>query len=869
MHRVRRSWLRTLGGAVASAALLPAAAVAPWVVASSPLSAQTLDLDGVRQGPAIPAENGALDLASALEDERARLEESARLLRGEAQASAEARIQLRQIAIMLLRSGSSRPWSESGPVVLGLRVANLIREADAAIEAAAAGRRRPDGRALPADDAKAAMAALRALGAMPLDRLQGAMRRDAGTPARIVEALAQVLAPLATVVRIVEGAEPLDPWPVLDFAPDTPSAPRSAADTVEALRARVAALKSAGGAEGRSRGGSGDGQDDGEDGGKNGREVGEENREEDGGEDGAGGAPEADGPSARGDLVGAEIVGRIEATLDGIATGSIPDRTLVRGVSSAVRVTEWIVAVRSLPLPRPVDDSVVASVESQVSRAIEELARTAKADSAASDGASRESGPRGGALDGTSRAVDELAALETVIDACDDMLALRRSQGSSDLARRALSEAIAALAAGDARSTSSGVNTSERGSGTGLRSAARAAARISEACRAAERLEKSAAGDAPREFREVVRALDRDARIAVRALPEACRALALDPVQASDPGMLAPFTRVLTLDADRARIIALHGLVARIGAVRPKAAQGIEGATRRLARTLLDPIKRTDAQRGFATVEGLAAAAFPFPFEDELLRRTDRAVALAGGNPEQLLEVAAQARVAWAEAVGRGDLGGPDAVWLDEVSRFFAAMRDLSSLAGPVTRGDADRLALWGGWTARRALIAPATVDLDARAVLAARSLVGSARTGDRGDFRRDLSSLERAIPLVRLVSRLERAVSPHLGSEPSSTAAMLAPLVHAPGADAAFVREWSRLLMLDRALLESEYARRKGLLSVRDELAAFMSDLARDIEVGAFGAAVSIGAIPGFDGSDSTGDAERKPTGTGSPRRR
>ena len=171
------------------------------------------------------------------------------------------------------------------------------------------------------------------------------------------------------------------------------------------------------------------------------------------------------------------------------------------------------------------------------------------------------------------------------------MLALRRAQGSSDLARRAISEAIAAL-----------ILASEPGSATS-RNAVRAAARISEACSAAERLEKGAAGDSPREFREVVRALDRDARIAVRALPDACRTLATDPALVSDPGALAPFTRVLTLDADRTRIVALHGLIARIGAVRPKAAQGIEGSTRRLARMLLDPIKRADAQRGFATVE--------------------------------------------------------------------------------------------------------------------------------------------------------------------------------------------------------------------------------------------------------------------------
>jgi len=652
------------------------------------------------------------------------------------------------------------------------------------------------------------MDALRSLGAAPLDRLQGAMRRDAGSPARIIDSLAQVLAPLATVIRVVEESEPLDPWPVLAAGAGASAAPSTARDSVESLRARMAALKT--GALGASDG-----------------------------------------------LIGVELLVRLESALAGIASAPLPDRTLLRGVVSAMRVSEWVASVRSLPLPRPIESSVVDRVEVQVSEAIEVLSRVARAGSEPSEGGSSDGEPAEDALAGRIRAAEELEGLETVIDACDGMLAVRKSQGSSDLGRRAISEAIAAL-----------ILASEPGVASS-RNAVRAAARISEACGAAERLEKGAAGDSPREFREVVRALDRDARIAMRALPDAFKALAGDPAQVSDPGVLAPLTRVLTLDSDRTRIVALHGLIARVGAVRPKATQGIEGSTRRLARMLLDPIKRADAQRGFATVEGLASAAFPLPFEDELLRRTERAAALTGGAPDRVLEVAAQARVAWAEAVGRGDLGGPDAVWLDEVTRFFAAMRDLSSLGAPVTRGDADRLALWGGWTARRALISPATVDLDARAILAARSLVASVRSGDRSEFRRDLASLERAIPVVRLVSRLERTVVPLLESEPSSTAAMLAPLVHTPRSDAAFVREWPRLLMLDRALLESEFARRKGALPVRDELAAYMAELARDIEVGAFGAPVVVGAVPGFDGTAEGGASERKPSDAPPSRRR
>jgi hypothetical protein len=89
------------------------------------------------------------------------------------------------------------------------------------------------------------------------------------------------------------------------------------------------------------------------------------------------------------------------------------------------------------------------------------------------------------------------------------------------------------------------------------------------------------------------------------------------------------------------------------------------------------------------------------------------------------------------------------------------------------------------------------------------------------------------------------------------------------PRGDAAFVREWPRLLMLDRALLESEFARRKGVSSMRDDLAAFMADLARDIEVGAFGAPVSVGAVPGFDGTAVDGATEGKSSDARPTRRR
>jgi len=360
--------------------------------------------------------------------------------------------------------------------------------------------------------------------------------------------------------------------------------------------------------------------------------------------------------------------------------------------------------------------------------------------------------------------------------------------------------------------------------------------------------------------------LDRDARIAVQALPPAFAAMAGDPSRSADPDALSTVARVVTLEADRARLDQLQALIDRVGGVQPKAGRGFAGVARRLARMLLDPIKRAEAQVAFNAVESQAAAVLPFPFEEELLRETPRATALTGGNARRVAEIAAAMRVAWAEELGRGAIGGPAAQRVSLVARYCAALRDVAQLSAPITREEGDRLATWGGWGARRALLAPAAVDLDARAVLASRSLVAMGPQGDTagvagdfakdftkdftGDFTKDLGSIEQELPLVRLAARLERTLGTALDADPDSVAAMIAPVVKAPRPDAALAREWGRLLTLNRVLLEAEFARRSGNLAYRAALAEYGAVLAGDIETSAFGAPPVVAAVPGFDGT-------------------
>jgi hypothetical protein len=64
---------------------------------------------------------------------------------------------------------------------------------------------------------------------------------------------------------------------------------------------------------------------------------------------------------------------------------------------------------------------------------------------------------------------------------------------------------------------------------------------------------------------------------------------------------------------------------------------------------------------------------------------------------------------------------------------------------------------------------------------------------------------------------------------------------------------------MLDRALLESEFARRTGDVALRDALSDFLASLAKDVFQSAFGSAPTIVGVPGFDGTQPVPDP--KPT--------
>ena len=497
----------------------------------------------------------------------------------------------------------------------------------------------------------------------------------------------------------------------------------------------------------------------------------------------------------------------------GTSASALSDLRLVR---EALATLEWLAAEKAERPPRPIPDAAIARATARITLALEDLAIRTPAGA-------------GGAPTPADSARTRLASLEVCVRAARTMLSLREDPDLPQASRQALSDAAAALIGAELTGDE--------------RARARVAKRILDACAAADRLVSAEKAEVPRDLKDVARALDRDGRIATKALPVAFAAMAEDPSRAADPDNLSALERVLSIDVDRARIARMQLLIDRIGAIDAKSGRAFVAQMKRTAKVLLDPLKRGEAQAVLATLDAQAATALPFPYEDELKRRTDRALTLTGGRASDVAEAAGRIRAQWAIALSAGNFNGIEAMRLTRTARLCACLRALDQVEEAVNRPRGDRLALWGGWASRRAALAPATQDLIARSVLACQSLLATSQPSSNSDqdaqCERDVAALERAIPLVSLVARIERMLSPALPDSTGMVSAMLAPLVQAPAPDAFLADEWTTLASVDRALFESEYARRKGDVKLREELAAYIAELCREITARTFGTAL------------------------------
>ncbi|MFM1867028.1 MAG: hypothetical protein RL591_436, partial [Planctomycetota bacterium] len=333
--------------------------------------------------------------------------------------------------------------------------------------------------------------------------------------------------------------------------------------------------------------------------------------------------------------------------------------TDVRLVREALATLEWLAAEKAARPPRPIPDAAIARATARITLALEDLAIRIPA------GVSSAPTP-------SDSARVRLASLEICVQAAHTLLHLREDPDLPQASRQALSDAAAALIgaelAGDERART------------------RVAKRILEACDAADRLASAEKAEVPRDLKDVARALDRDGRIATKALPAAFAAMAEDPTRAADPENLSALERVLSIDLDRARIARMQLLIDRIGAIDAKSGRAFVAQMKRTAKVLLDPLKRGEAQTTLATLDAQAATALPFPYEDELKRRTDRALTLTGGRASEVAEAAGRIRAQWAIALGAGNFNGIEATRITRTARLCACLRALDQVEESVNR---------------------------------------------------------------------------------------------------------------------------------------------------------------------------------------
>ena len=190
-----------------------------------------------------------------------------------------------------------------------------------------------------------------------------------------------------------------------------------------------------------------------------------------------------------------------------------------RGASSLVRVDLrlidnaadtlfWLHQLSISRPPRPMPDPAIRRAIDRIALALDDLAHTSESTSG---------GTRGSTTGGTrgSDPRQKLAAIETIARASRTMIEMREDGAQSDASRTNLSDASSALLGAE-------LSGDER-------ARARVASRIEVACAAAKRLQSKNSAEPPRDLKDVIRVLDKDARFAVQALPAAFAAMSVDP----------------------------------------------------------------------------------------------------------------------------------------------------------------------------------------------------------------------------------------------------------------------------------------------------------------------------------------------------
>lgn len=351
------------------------------------------------------------------------------------------------------------------------------------------------------------------------------------------------------------------------------------------------------------------------------------------------------------------------------------------------------------------------------------------------------------------------------------------------------------------------------------------------------------------ELRAAQRELVRACTTAEASLLADLNAIATDP-GAEGPAMSDPARATLIAEhaqalEDLQRLSRLNTWIDSIGGIRPAAINGFSNQVKKMSQWLLDPNRRPDAIRAMDHFEQQLDMFLPLPLEMQLRQAEPRASAAAGGRHADLVSEIERLRGQWADAWARADGVAPAANTMLLLYRLTQSLQDLSELVQAAQQTNpATLLNRWGPWQLPPASVAPAVGTIPARLKLA----VESALDRDYTALARELDTLDRDVPLAKLIGRLANRLAAELPGDANPAAESLRIIMNPMPSDAILAPQRATIAQLCRYAAELDFARRTGRAEVTQPLHRYVNALADQLLADLGDRRTPIPTLTGFD---------------------
>jgi hypothetical protein len=309
----------------------------------------------------------------------------------------------------------------------------------------------------------------------------------------------------------------------------------------------------------------------------------------------------------------------------------------------------------------------------------------------------------------------------------------------------------------------------------------------------------------PRQLRPVAGKLEQAYARAEKTLMREIARLGDDAHPLSDPGFLSLLDDQRQYLADLERVAHLGEWVEAVRAIHPPSAGAFETRMTRIARSLLDTSRRSEAVRTMDRFERELAAYRALPFENELVAQSRETIVATGGLHAELLTAVSTVRRDWALTWSTGEQVDAASRRMSLLARLLAAMEGNVELLRVQT--DVALLDRWAAWEMPPPLLRRQRTDVIGRLKLAAAAAIA----GRDDELDELLSAVERVGPVTRLVARLVPLLEPALRDHSDGALGALGQTTLPPPSDAFLLDRRADLAMLCRYAVEADHARAGG----------------------------------------------------------